>query len=157
MHACVRDYFLCACVWSNSVFALPLRSCVCMSSSTTRSNPLVPKTRTTRSLSLSFFLTFLNEWAHFSSVNRLRECSLSLMIYRLSGLDEPPLDVSPALTRLTIHQCRPRYTELYVELAGLSQTVATAFPCHSGRTFSSLHIRRIPPRHRGRGVKLQAL
>lgn len=45
---------------------------------------------------------------------RLRESFLSLMIYRVSGLDEPPLDASPTPAPLAICQCRLQYTEPYV-------------------------------------------
>lgn len=93
-----------------------------------------------------FLFSFLTEWAHFRSVYRLRESSLSLMIYRVSGLDEPPLDVSPTPALLVIRQCRLQYTEPYVG-SWVSYIEAETLPCDSGRTFSSLYIRRIPLFH----------
>lgn len=64
------------------------------------------------------------------------------MIYRVSGLDEPPLDVSPTPTRLAICQCRLQYTEPYVG-SWVPYTEAKTLPCHNRTTFSSLCIRRI--------------
>lgn len=92
---------------------------------------------------LLFLFSFLTQWAHFRSAYRVRESSLSLMIYRVSGLDEPSLDVSPTPALLAICQCRLQYTEPYVG-SRVSYTEAKTLLCDSGRTFLSLCIRRIP-------------
>ena len=61
------------------------------------------------------------------------------MIYRVSGLDEPPLDVRPTPARVAIRQCRLQYTEPHVG-SRASRTEAKALPRHSGRKFLSLYI-----------------
>lgn len=97
-------------------------------------------------LSMLPVFLFLSEWAHWRSVHRLRESFLSLMIYRVSGLDEPPLDASPTPAPLAICQCLLQYTEPYVG-SRASYAEAKPLPRHSGRTFSSLYISRIPLCH----------
>lgn len=91
---------------------------------------------------------FISEWMgpFLRRAYRLRESSLSQMIYRVSGLDEPPLDVSPTPVRVAIRQCRLQYTEPYVG-SRASRTEAKALPRHSGGKFSSLYIKRIPLCH----------
>lgn len=137
MSVCAHDYF-CVHVCGLSRKYWPTLMLLCLYEfHTTHINADVLQRR------FSLF-SFLTEWAHFRSAHRLRESSLSLMIYGVSGLDEPPLDVSPTPTWLAVRQCRLQYTKPYVG-SWASYTEAKTLPCHSGRTFSSLYIRRIPP------------
>lgn len=102
---------------------------------TTHVNALALQRRSAPSLYFHFWVN----GPIFRRAHGLRESSLSQMIYRVSGLDEPPLDVSPTLARAAIRQCRLQYTEPYVGLR-VPRTEAKALPRHSGRKFSSLYI-----------------